>query len=41
LVRELPLTNVGKIKKSELRADIAEKIARECAAGFEANAGRN
>ena len=32
LVRELPLTNVGKIRKTELRADIAEKIARERAA---------
>jgi 2,3-dihydroxybenzoate-AMP ligase len=41
LVRELPLTNVGKIKKSELRADIAEKIARERAAGLDANAGRS
>lgn len=29
LVRALPLTNVGKIKKVELRADIAEKIATE------------
>lgn len=29
LVRALPLTNVGKIKKTELRADIAEKIAGE------------
>ena len=41
LVRELPLSNVGKIKKSELRADIAEKIARERAAGLDANAGRS
>ncbi len=41
LVRELPLTNVGKIKKSELRADIAEKIASERAAGLVANAGRS
>jgi non-ribosomal peptide synthetase component E (peptide arylation enzyme) len=41
LVRELPLTNVGKIKKSELRADIEEKIARESAAGLDANAGRS
>ena len=41
LVRELPLTNVGKIKKSELRADIAEKIARERAAGLDANTARN
>ena len=41
LVRELPLTNVGKIKKSELRADIAEKIARERAAGLDATAGRS
>ena len=32
LVREMPLTNVGKVKKSELRADIAEKIAGERAA---------
>jgi 2,3-dihydroxybenzoate-AMP ligase len=40
-VRELPLTNVGKIKKSELRADIAEKIARERAGGQDANAGRS
>jgi 2,3-dihydroxybenzoate-AMP ligase len=29
LVRELPLTNVGKIRKTELRADIARKIADE------------
>jgi 2,3-dihydroxybenzoate-AMP ligase len=29
LVHELPLTNVGKVRKSELRTDIAEKIARE------------
>jgi 2,3-dihydroxybenzoate-AMP ligase len=29
LVRELPLTNVGKIRKSELRRDIAEKLAAE------------
>jgi 2,3-dihydroxybenzoate-AMP ligase len=29
LVRELPLTNVGKIRKVELRADIAQKIAAE------------
>ena len=29
LVRELPLTNVGKIRKTELRADIAQKIASE------------
>jgi 2,3-dihydroxybenzoate-AMP ligase len=29
LVRELPLTNVGKIRKMELRADIARKIASE------------
>src|SRR5258705_2225629 len=41
VVRELPLTNVGKIKKSELRADIAEKIASERAAGLVANAGRS
>jgi non-ribosomal peptide synthetase component E (peptide arylation enzyme) len=41
LVRELPLTNVGKIKKSDLRADIAEKIALERAAGLDANAGRS
>jgi 2,3-dihydroxybenzoate-AMP ligase len=41
LVRELPLTNVGKIKKSELRADISEKIARERAGGHDANAGRS
>lgn len=27
LVNQLPLTNVGKIKKSELRRDIAEKLA--------------
>jgi 2,3-dihydroxybenzoate-AMP ligase len=32
LVRELPLTNVGKIRKSELRRDIAEKLAAERAA---------
>ena len=41
LVRELPLTNVGKIKKSDLRADIAEKIARERDAELDANAGRS
>ncbi|MGH7924558.1 MAG: AMP-binding protein, partial [Candidatus Binatus sp.] len=29
IVRELPLTNVGKIKKAELRRDIAEKLAAE------------
>lgn len=29
LVRELPLTNVGKVKKTDLRADIAGKIAGE------------
>jgi 2,3-dihydroxybenzoate-AMP ligase len=29
LVAELPLTNVGKIRKSELRRDIAEKLAAE------------
>jgi 2,3-dihydroxybenzoate-AMP ligase len=29
IVAELPLTNVGKIKKSELRRDIAEKLAAE------------
>jgi 2,3-dihydroxybenzoate-AMP ligase len=29
IVSELPLTNVGKIRKSELRRDIAEKIAAE------------
>ena len=40
LVRQLPLTNVGKIKKSELRADIAEKIAGE-RAGLDANVGRS
>lgn len=32
IVRELPMTNVGKIKKSELRRDIAEKLASERAA---------
>jgi 2,3-dihydroxybenzoate-AMP ligase len=32
LVAELPLTNVGKIRKSELRRDIAEKLAAERAA---------
>lgn len=32
LVRELPVTNVGKIRKSELRRDIAEKLAAERAA---------
>ncbi len=32
IVRELPLTNVGKIRKSELRRDIAEKLAAERAA---------
>ncbi len=40
LVRQLPLTNVGKIKKSELRADVAEKIASE-RAGLDANVGRS
>jgi 2,3-dihydroxybenzoate-AMP ligase len=35
-VRELPLTNVGKIRKTELRADIAEKIAGERAAAAQA-----
>ena len=34
LIRELPLTNVGKIRKMELRADIAQKIASERASGF-------
>ena len=29
IVAEMPLTNVGKIKKSELRRDIAEKLATE------------
>jgi len=29
IVRELPVTNVGKVKKSELRRDIAEKLAAE------------
>ena len=29
IVAELPLTNVGKIKKAELRRDIAEKLAAE------------
>jgi 2,3-dihydroxybenzoate-AMP ligase len=32
IVRELPLTNVGKIRKSELRRDIADKLAAERAA---------
>jgi 2,3-dihydroxybenzoate-AMP ligase len=32
IVRELPLTNVGKIRKSELRRDIAGKLAAERAA---------
>ena len=32
IVIEWPLTNVGKIKKSELRRDIAEKITAERAA---------
>ena len=32
IVNELPLTNVGKVRKSELRRDIAEKIAAERAA---------
>ncbi len=32
IVRELPVTNVGKIRKSELRRDIAEKLAAERAA---------
>jgi non-ribosomal peptide synthetase component E (peptide arylation enzyme) len=27
IVDELPLTNVGKVRKSELRRDIAEKLA--------------
>jgi non-ribosomal peptide synthetase component E (peptide arylation enzyme) len=29
IVSELPLTNVGKIRKSELRIDIAQKLAAE------------
>ena len=32
IVAELPLTNVGKIRKSELRRDVAEKLAAERAA---------
>jgi len=32
IVRELPVTNVGKIKKAELRRDSAEKLAAERAA---------
>jgi 2,3-dihydroxybenzoate-AMP ligase len=32
IVSELPLTNVGKIKKADLRRDIAEKLAGERAA---------
>ncbi len=32
IARELPLTNVGKIRKSELRRDIGEKLAAERAA---------
>jgi len=32
IVAELPLTNVGKIRKSEMRRDIAEKLAAERAA---------
>jgi 2,3-dihydroxybenzoate-AMP ligase len=32
IVHALPLTNVGKIRKSELRRDIAEKVAAERAA---------
>ena len=32
IVSELPLTNVGKIKKAELRRDIADKLAAERAA---------
>ena len=32
IVSDLPLTNVGKIRKSELRRDIAEKLAAERAA---------
>jgi 2,3-dihydroxybenzoate-AMP ligase len=31
IVAELPLTNVGKIRKSELRRDIADKLAAEAA----------
>ena len=31
VVAELPLTNVGKIRKSELRRDIADKLAAEAA----------
>ena len=31
-VRQLPVTNVGKIRKSSLRRDIAEKLASERAA---------
>jgi non-ribosomal peptide synthetase component E (peptide arylation enzyme) len=33
IIAEMPLTNVGKIKKTELRADIETKIARERAGG--------
>jgi len=29
IIPELPLTNVGKIRKSELRRDIIEKLAAE------------
>jgi 2,3-dihydroxybenzoate-AMP ligase len=35
LVRELPVTNVGKIRKTALRTDIAQKIASERAGGID------
>ena len=39
-VRELPLTNVGKVKKSELRREIAEKLAAERASNASGPAAR-
>lgn len=39
VVRELPLTNVGKVRKIELRADIAAKLSRERNPTAEGNAG--
>ncbi len=39
IVRELPLTNVGKVRKVELRADIARKVSRERNSTAESNTG--
>jgi 2,3-dihydroxybenzoate-AMP ligase len=40
ILRELPVTNVGKIRKSELRRDIGEKLAVERASVASGAAGR-